>query len=137
MECVRPDFNAQLLRVTVESGFRGDKSSKVVLWGGPRSEVWEQGKTGFMRRVVRLLTKIPVVTVGNLAPRWQYLPIWLPIVVSLFFSYVFVLFLPEENRLKNTQVSLYPLTLAILLQSPRSPISRWLAILFHNPSVRF
>lgn len=47
MECIRPDVDAQLLRITVETpekdAYVKTNAIRVVVWRGPRREVWEQG----------------------------------------------------------------------------------------------
>ena len=44
MECVVPHPRAELLRLTVESPLWEVKTeSRVVLWSGPKDEVWEEG----------------------------------------------------------------------------------------------
>ena len=48
--CVRPDAKAQLLRLTVRlpplTG--AGRNEEVVLWSGPRREVWEEGFRAFV-----------------------------------------------------------------------------------------
>ncbi|OCB90702.1 hypothetical protein A7U60_g2064 [Sanghuangporus baumii] len=77
-ECIRPDATSRLLRITVSPPLweRVDENDtdhgrfNVVLWSGPNGEVWEQ------------------VKVGTLAPRYRFLPVWLPYALSTFFSYL-------------------------------------------------
>ncbi|KAL5504961.1 hypothetical protein ACEPAH_7624 [Sanghuangporus vaninii] len=77
-ECIRPDATSRLLRITVspplwekvdENGTDYDRFN-IVLWSGPNGEVWEQ------------------VKVGTLAPRYRFLPVWLPYAISTLFSYL-------------------------------------------------
>lgn len=48
MECVIPHPRSELLRITVGSPlWKGKAESRVVLWNGPRDEVWEEGSDHF------------------------------------------------------------------------------------------
>ncbi|KAH7890390.1 hypothetical protein F5I97DRAFT_1799357 [Phlebopus sp. FC_14] len=73
--CLMPRSDEQLLRITVELDFREEE---VVLWKGPKREIWEQ------------------VEVGDVRPRFSFIPIRLPDVLAHFFEY-----------LKLTNISLY------------------------------
>ncbi|KZT51544.1 hypothetical protein CALCODRAFT_521297 [Calocera cornea HHB12733] len=65
--CIIPSPEAQLLRITFIDMDRGKE--RVVVWKGPRSEVWRQ------------------VRVGTYLPRTPLIPFWLPDLVNLFISY--------------------------------------------------
>ncbi|KZO94428.1 hypothetical protein CALVIDRAFT_539169 [Calocera viscosa TUFC12733] len=65
--CIIPSPEAQLLRITFVDMERGKE--RVVVWKGPRSEVWRQ------------------VRVGTYLSRTPLIPLWLPDLVNLFISY--------------------------------------------------
>ncbi|KAF5381612.1 hypothetical protein D9615_005501 [Tricholomella constricta] len=67
--CVRPDETEKLLRLTVVRPFV-DAKSEVILWSGPREEVWEE------------------VRVGTLLPRTSFLPVSLPYSGEIFWQYL-------------------------------------------------
>ncbi|KAI0056036.1 hypothetical protein BV25DRAFT_1921358, partial [Artomyces pyxidatus] len=64
--CVRPRGGETLLRIGVSS----EGTERVILWRGPKVEVWEQ------------------VEVGTWLPRWRMLPLWLPHLTSTFLEYL-------------------------------------------------
>ncbi|KAI0045918.1 hypothetical protein FA95DRAFT_74971 [Auriscalpium vulgare] len=64
--CVRPRAGELLLRILV----RSDGDDRVVLWRGPRVEVWEQVEVDIWRS------------------RWGIMPQWLPKIGSVFFEYL-------------------------------------------------
>jgi len=75
MQCIVPDVGVHLTRISVGPPIsRGQDHdpilTKVVLWSGPKSEIWDE------------------VSVGILAPSSQFLPLFLPGLVSLFFEYL-------------------------------------------------
>ncbi|KAJ8594748.1 hypothetical protein M405DRAFT_784284 [Rhizopogon salebrosus TDB-379] len=74
--CIEPRGDRDLLRITVRH--QGTKDERVVLWSGPKYEVWEQVQT------------------THLAPRFGILPLGLPLSLADFFQY-----------LKLTNLSLY------------------------------
>lgn len=49
---MRPAEQEALLRLTVKES----ESTKVVLWSGPRREIWEEGKTDYWPVVERMLS---------------------------------------------------------------------------------
>ncbi|KAF9050961.1 hypothetical protein BDZ89DRAFT_1056867 [Hymenopellis radicata] len=64
--CVRPDTVAHLFRLTVRfPDWKENDEEDVVLWHGPRKEVWQEVKIGILR------------------PRINLLPLWLPSLVYL------------------------------------------------------
>jgi len=69
--CLRPRQGEQLLRIVVEppSWISGAQSG-VIIWRGPKREVWDQ------------------VEIGNFQPRHWTIPLYLPTLISIFFSYL-------------------------------------------------
>ncbi|KAK7052386.1 histone acetyltransferase [Favolaschia claudopus] len=61
-QCVRPHKSAQILRLTVYD--------RVVIWSGPPIEVYEQ------------------VEIGRFLPRFRLVPLWVYLLVRLFWSYL-------------------------------------------------
>ena len=96
MECVRPDGSARLLRIVVAPPIsrairdrsQDEPKETIVLWSGPREEVFEQGLSALLSHFEIADVECPPVKVGTLAPRYAVLPIWLPNTVELFFEYV-------------------------------------------------
>ncbi|KAG1733856.1 uncharacterized protein EDB91DRAFT_624050 [Suillus paluster] len=76
--CVKPTGDRDLLRITVHHQETSTNDDRVVLWSGPKYEVWEQVQT------------------THLAPRFDILPLGLPLLLADFFQY-----------LKLTNLSLY------------------------------
>ncbi|THH15185.1 hypothetical protein EW146_g5250 [Bondarzewia mesenterica] len=66
--CVQPREADVFLRITVSDG--NDGNERVILWRGPRNEVYEQ------------------IRVGTLRPRWTFLPLSFPSTFILFFEYL-------------------------------------------------
>ncbi|KAG1852881.1 hypothetical protein DFJ58DRAFT_400600 [Suillus subalutaceus] len=75
--CIKPRGDRDILRITVHEG-AGTEDERIVLWSGPKYEVWEQVQT------------------THLAPRFGIIPLGLPPVLADFFQY-----------LKLTNLSLY------------------------------
>lgn len=108
--CIKPRRDQDILRITVNNEEAGTEDERIVLWSGPRYEVWEQVQT------------------THLAPRFGIIPLGLPVIFADFFQY-----------LKLTNLSLYLLNslplpaldgsqlLIILLEMV---FTRW----FHTPS---
>ncbi|KIK39380.1 hypothetical protein CY34DRAFT_769564 [Suillus luteus UH-Slu-Lm8-n1] len=108
--CIKPRGDQDILRITVNHERAGTEDERIVLWSGPRYEVWEQVQT------------------THLAPRFGIIPSGLPLIFADFFQY-----------LKLTNLSLYLLNslplpaldgsqlLIILLEMV---FTRW----FHTPS---
>jgi S2P endopeptidase len=76
--CIKPRGDQDILRITVNHRGAGTEDEHIVLWSGPRYEVWEQVQTTY------------------LAPRFGIIPLKLPLVFADFFQY-----------LKLTNLSLY------------------------------
>ncbi|KAG2038034.1 hypothetical protein BDR03DRAFT_955573 [Suillus americanus] len=77
--CIKPRGDRDILRITVMNHEEtGPEDERVVLWSGPRYEVWEQVHT------------------THLAPRFGIVPLGLPLILADFFQY-----------LKLTNLSLY------------------------------
>lgn len=76
--CLKPRGDREILRITVNDEGAGTENERIVLWSGPRYEVWEQVQT------------------TQLAPRFAVVPLGLPLVFADFFQY-----------LKLTNLSLY------------------------------
>ncbi|KAG1901551.1 uncharacterized protein F5891DRAFT_950498 [Suillus fuscotomentosus] len=76
--CIKPREDRDILRITVNHEGAGTEDERIVLWSGPRYEVWEQVQT------------------THLAPRFGIIPLGLPLVFADFFQY-----------LKLTNLSLY------------------------------
>ncbi|KAJ7572653.1 hypothetical protein C8J56DRAFT_584108 [Mycena floridula] len=68
--CIRPSSTAQLLRLTMVSPWENPQKEEVVLWSGPRKEVWEQ------------------VEVGEYLPRLFIFPGWTPRLMARILSYL-------------------------------------------------
>ncbi|KAF9561721.1 hypothetical protein CPC08DRAFT_707231 [Agrocybe pediades] len=68
--CTFLERSSQLMRITVRNPDMADKEETVVLWSGPRLEVWEE------------------VQVGDWLPRVWFLPLKLPLVADLFWQYL-------------------------------------------------
>ncbi|KAF8841485.1 hypothetical protein BDN67DRAFT_928192, partial [Paxillus ammoniavirescens] len=68
--CVVPRSDQQLVRITVAWDYAGNSGKDIVVWKGPKREIWEQ------------------VEVGNLRPRFSFVSLKLPSVVSCFFEYM-------------------------------------------------
>ncbi|KAF9447627.1 hypothetical protein P691DRAFT_776009 [Macrolepiota fuliginosa MF-IS2] len=66
--CLRPSEREGLLRLTVTGG--EEKHENVVLWSGPRREIWDE------------------VMVGRWLPRFAFLPISLPSWANIFWEYM-------------------------------------------------
>lgn len=65
--CVRPDPSTHLMRLTIASP---SDTGEILLWSGPKNEVWEQ------------------VEVGVYLPWLTLLPLWLPGFLHLFYTYL-------------------------------------------------
>ncbi|KAF9219284.1 hypothetical protein BS17DRAFT_717951 [Gyrodon lividus] len=65
--CVVPRSDQQLVRITVARDYAGED---IVVWKGPKKEIWEQ------------------VEVGSLRPRFPFISQRLPSVASFFFEYM-------------------------------------------------
>ncbi|KAG2336622.1 hypothetical protein BDR05DRAFT_942180 [Suillus weaverae] len=76
--CIKPRGDLDILRITVNHEGADTEDEHIVLWSGPRYEVWEQVQT------------------THLAPRFGIIPLGLPLVFTDFFQY-----------LKLTNLSLY------------------------------
>ncbi|KAG2148230.1 uncharacterized protein EDB93DRAFT_1250292 [Suillus bovinus] len=76
--CIKPRGDRDILRITVNHEGTDTEGERIVLWSGPRYEVWEQVQT------------------THLAPRFGIIPLGLPLVFADFFQY-----------LKLTNLSLY------------------------------
>ncbi|TCD66869.1 hypothetical protein EIP91_000767 [Steccherinum ochraceum] len=71
--CVRWKSDEEILRIRLSSQGRDSSSAEhedTIIWSGPWEEVLED------------------VTVGIYSARYQYLPLWLPSAVSIFFDYL-------------------------------------------------
>ncbi|KAG0698419.1 hypothetical protein DFH29DRAFT_1002860 [Suillus ampliporus] len=68
--CIKPTGDQDLLRIMVHQQGTSTKDDRVVLWGGPKYEVWEQVQT------------------THLAPRFDILPLGLPLLLADFFQYL-------------------------------------------------
>ncbi|KAF9000773.1 hypothetical protein BDZ89DRAFT_694474 [Hymenopellis radicata] len=69
--CVRPDTVAHLFRLTVRfPDWKENDAEDVILWHGPRAEVWQE------------------VEIGILRPRINLLPLWLPGLLFVFEGYL-------------------------------------------------
>ncbi|KAG2128003.1 hypothetical protein DEU56DRAFT_742147 [Suillus clintonianus] len=111
--CIKPRGDRNILRITVHQQGTSTEDKRVVLWSGPRYEVWEQVQT------------------THFAPRFGIIPLGLPLVFADFLQY-----------LKLTNLSLYLLNslplpaldgsqlLIILLELA---FTRW----FHTPTTMF
>ncbi|EMD32425.1 hypothetical protein CERSUDRAFT_99509 [Gelatoporia subvermispora B] len=66
--CVAPRGDQELFRITFRS--RTDPTDQVLIWNGPLAEVLED------------------IAVSTWLPRWEFLPLQLPPVVNVFFSYL-------------------------------------------------
>ncbi|KAG1765564.1 hypothetical protein EDD22DRAFT_774911 [Suillus occidentalis] len=76
--CIKPRGDQDILRITVNHAGAGTEDERIVLWSGPRYEVWEQVQT------------------THLGPRFGIIPLGLPLILADFFQY-----------LKLTNLSLY------------------------------
>jgi hypothetical protein len=81
--CVRPHSSEQLVRLTVVSDpwSSPEWREEVILWKGPRDQIWKQG-----RSVDHCL--LYIVSVGTLIPRVRFLPLWLPSMSHIAFEWV-------------------------------------------------
>jgi len=68
--CVVPRSDQQLVRLTVAWGYEGSSAEDIVIWKGPKREIWEQ------------------VEVSNLHPHFSFISQKLPNVASYFFEYL-------------------------------------------------
>ncbi|KAH7919843.1 hypothetical protein BV22DRAFT_1099015 [Leucogyrophana mollusca] len=101
--CIKPRDHEELLRISVQrdSALREPLSDEVILWAGPKTEIWEQ------------------VEIGTLVPRLGFLPPQLPYVVIRLFGYLmltnfslFLLNLLPLPGLDGTQLLVIVLELA-------------------------
>lgn len=84
--CIHPDKNAGLLRITV-SLYNGAEEV-VILWRGPRTEVFEQGASSLSAIFLNFIDKEESVEVGTYHPRIPLLPLWLPAFVERAYGFV-------------------------------------------------
>ncbi|KAG2368942.1 hypothetical protein BDR07DRAFT_1605071 [Suillus spraguei] len=68
--CVKPRGDRNILRITVNHEGTSTEDERIVLWSGPRYEVWEQVQT------------------THFAPRFGIIPLGLPLIFADFFQYV-------------------------------------------------
>ncbi|KIK93106.1 hypothetical protein PAXRUDRAFT_145793 [Paxillus rubicundulus Ve08.2h10] len=96
--CVVPRSDQQLVRITVAWDYAGSSGEDIVVWKGPKREIWEQ------------------VEVGNLRPRFSFISRKLPSVVSHFFEYMKLanLSLYLVNMLPLTVLDGYRVLVALL-----------------------
>jgi S2P endopeptidase len=83
--CIEPRGDRDLLRITVRH--QGTKDERVVLWSGPKYEVWEQGMALESAIIMNIQFRSSVQTT-HFAPRFGILPLGLPLSLADFFQYV-------------------------------------------------
>ncbi len=81
--CVLPREDAELLRISVLSD---EGPERVILWRGPREEVWEEGMLVFDSLPNTQYSLARIVRVGIWAPRISFLPLWLPPLVGVLYE---------------------------------------------------
>jgi hypothetical protein len=110
--CTYPDPQEQLMRIGIQpprwQEALVETSARIVLWDGPRSEVYEQ------------------VIVSNYASQHWWLPPSLPLWSNLFFLCVNMFYIAFYEQLTHRidQVSQHHLLLALLLQPTAFTIPR-------------
>jgi len=97
--CVVPRSDEQLVRISVLRNYRNESTEEIIVWKGPKEEIWEQ------------------VQVGHLRPRFPFVLSMLPELASAFFEYMKIanLSLYLVNMLPIMGLDGYQ-SLAVLLQ---------------------
>ena len=80
--CITPHSSAELLRISFFKN-AGDSEQKVIVWKGPKREVWEQGMPTVVQFRAHALMDWITVTIGKYVPRLRILPLALPGVMEL------------------------------------------------------
>lgn len=119
--CIRTDPAAHLVRLAYKSVWNVEGPvEQIVLWHGPRQEIYEQGT--FQHTITRSLLITAVVEVGSHLPRIPFFPLWFPQLVYSFFMFAYL----PAHASHETDCSI-----VIWKQSPYRSL---LSIYFHCPT---
>lgn len=83
--CIRPDDTERLMRLTVHRDWSSGALPEVILWSGPKEEVWEEGLV-LTESSDSHTNETVSVEVGILMPRHNGLPVWLPLRAYTFWQ---------------------------------------------------
>lgn len=86
--CVHPSLSSQLLRISVHEELEEPVKETILLWTGPRIEVWQQGQRCFAEVQLGGLTLYIIVHVSSFLPRLFILPFWLPTLLNSVCGYL-------------------------------------------------
>jgi len=88
--CTFPEPADRLMRITMQSSDMDAQSETVILWSGPRDEIYEESQCRvsslYLYFIVDERLWSPLVQVGDWMPRLWFLPLGLPFIADLFWQ---------------------------------------------------
>lgn len=131
-----PHEEAQLLRLIVRPSGLDSTEETVVLWSGPRREVWEQGNERISIHRISISTAFGIVQVGNWLPRFRLLPLGFPTLLKKFWKYVMLLWVSRFTEQTTRQLFNDGDAFTISFQSSALNTSRWVGVALLIPGSR-